>query len=333
MDQLEPRQLFAVLTPGQTVTTTISVIGQQKNWTVPLVAGRAVTVAAGDLGTGSFATQLSLINPSGAVVATNSGNAGAFVTTTALVTGTYTVRLSDVGNNQTGSARVTAFYYASSITDSDDAFAAESGRRRAATIQPGDLDVWTLSASQAQFLSTVATENRSGDVLGIGVQLIGPHGKIVQQKSSDKGVKIDVSNSAAGKYYAVVYEPGSNATGRYGISFARAPGTQYAGDPDTATPLPANTTRYGDLPGGDIDIFAITIAAGKKLSATVARTTGLLSPELLLIDPTGKVVATVNGSTTATLNYTAVSAGKYWLVARDREADNGGQFSIKYTLS
>jgi len=332
VDSLEPRQLFTSLTPGQTVTATIGKVGQVQEYTVSLVAGRNITVAAGDKGTTSFATDLRLINPSGQVVASSSGDTGAFISTTAAVTGTYKVRIGDVGNNQTGSASVTAFYYASSITDSDDAYAAESGRRRAATIGPGDLDVWTLTATAGNFLSVVATENVVGESIDIGVILVGPDGKVVSAKTSSAGVKIDVASSAKGNYYAVVYEPGQNATGRYGISFARAPGAQYAGDPDTINPLQNNVTRNGDLPGGDMDIWSLSLTRGQTISVSILRTTGSLDPELLLIGPDGKVVSSANGSTSASLSYTITTTGTYWILARDREADDGGQYAIKYKV-
>lgn len=333
IDPLEPRQLFASLTPAQTYLTSISSPGVQKNWTIPIVAGQNITLAASDRSGGALETELILISPSGKTLRRSIGDKGAFMSYNAPVGGNYRVRLRDFGANNTGSVGVTAFYYASTITDSDDAFSAQSGRRFAATIEPGDLDVWTLSASQAQFLSVTATENKAGDVLDIGVLLIGPNGAVVSGKESEKGIKLDVAGSSAGTYYAVVYEPGADNTGRYGISFARAPGTQYSGDPDTATPLPPSTTRSGDLPGGDMDVFGIPISAGQRISATVTRTIGSLSPEMLLVDPTGRVVSTVDGSTTATLNYTATSGGTFWLVARDRESDNGGQYTIRYTFS
>lgn len=333
IDSLEPRQLFAALTPGQTLTTSITAVGQTKTWTLPLVAGRQVTVSAGDTGSTSFAPELSLLDPNGKVVATSSGDKGAFLTTAALVSGTYTVRLRDVSNDQIGSARVTAFAYAATITDSDDAYTAESGRRRASTIQPGDLDVWTINASDSQFLSVLATENTVGASIGVGIQVIGPDGKLISQKTSTKGAKIDVAGSKSGKYYAVIFEPGSDATGRYGISFAQTSALQYIGDPDTATPLPAGTTRNGDLPGGDMDVFAINLSAGQSITATLARTTGSLDPEMLLVDSSGNIVASVNGSPSATLNATASTSGTYYLILRDREADDGGQYTINYSLA
>jgi hypothetical protein len=332
IDSLEPRRLFAALTPGQTISASITTVGQYKEWTLPLVAGRAVAISAGDAGTTSFAPGLSLIDPAGKTVSTSSGDKGAFISTTSLVTGTYKVRMKDVGNDQKGSVRVTAFYYAPTITDSDDAYIAESGRRRASTIQPGDLDIWTINASNSQFLSSLAVENKAGDPIGVGMQMIGPDGKLIKNTTSTMGTRVDVQGSKKGNYYVMIYEPGQDATGRYGITFAQTSAPQYAGDPDTATPLSRDTKRVGDLPAGDYDIFALNLSAGQGIAVSFARTTGSLDPELLLIDSTGKVIASNNGSPGVTLSATVSSGGSYYLLLRDRESDDGGQYAVQYGL-
>ena len=335
LDVLESRRLFASLTAGQTATSSITTSATTKNWTVSLKAGQAIVVAVGDTGTTSFAPELALIGPDGKTVATTSGDKGAFLSKTAATTGTYTVRVRDVGQNQSGSIKVTAFYTGSStVTDSDDALAAQSGRRFAATIEPGDLDVWRVTGKAGQFLSVVATENKVGDPVDPGVILVGPDGKIVTTKTSETGVKIDQPSIKTGTYYAVVFESGADNTARYGISFGQTPGTQTTEDPDTQKTLVSGETRTGDLPGGDIDLFQVSLAKGKKISLNVARgSTGSLDPEVLIIDPTGKVVASANGSSTASVTYTTLTAGTFSFLLRDRESDDGGQYKLTYKLT
>lgn len=335
IDPLEPRQLMTALTPAVTTTSSITTLGQTKNWTVPLVAGRQFVLAIADMGTTTFAPLVQLYNPSGVLVATATGDKGAVMNINAPVTGTYRVRVRDNGDNQTGSVKLTAFYYANPITDSDDAFTEQSGRRFAATIEPGDLDVWTFPATRGMFMSVLCAENIPGNATTFGLILISPTGKVVQQKTNPTGMKIDVpgTSSVSGNYYAIVYEDGQDATGRYGISFAATPGTQYAGDPDTVTPLSPGVVRNGDLPGGDMDIWGVSLKANQKISITIKRLTSSLDPELLLVGPTGAIVASANGSPNATLTTTVSAAGTYWIIARDREADDGGQFSIVYTVT
>ena len=335
IDVLEPRRLFAGLTAGVTATSSITTSASTKNWTVSLKAGQAIVVAVGDTGTTPFAPELALIGPDGKTMTTTSGDKGAFLSKTAATSGTYTVRVRDVGQNQSGSIKVTAFYTGSTaVTDSDDAFTAQSGRRFAATIEPGDLDVWKVDGKAGQFLSVVATENKVGDPVDPGVMLVGPDGKIVTTKTSETGIKIDQASIKTGTYYAVVFESGADNTARYGISFGQTPGVQTTEDPDTQKILTSGETRTGDLPGGDIDLFQVSLTAGGKISLTVARgSTGSLDPELLVIDPTGKVVASANGSSTASVTYTTLTSGTFSFLLRDRESDDGGQYKLTYKLT
>jgi hypothetical protein len=332
IDELEARQLFASLTAGQTYNTTLTSSSNQKNWSIDLVAGQNVTLAAGDLSDSALETELILISPAGKVLRRSVGDLGSFLSVNAPVEGTYRVRVRDVGRDNLGDVKVTAFFSQGSITDSDDAFAAQSGRRFAATIDPGDLDVWTLTATQAQFLAVGATENTSGSTLDIGVLVVDPSGHVVTGGENGAGVKFDIPNATRGNYYAVVYEAGADDDGRYGITFGRVPGVQYGGDPDTATQLQSGITRTGDMPGGDFDIFGIPLTAGQTFTATLSRgATGSLDPELLLINPQGQVVTTNNGKLSTVVTATIPTAGTWWLFARDREGDDGGAYTIKFT--
>src|SRR4029077_2811785 len=112
---------------------------------------------------------------------------------------------------------------------------AESGRRRAETIEPGDLDVWTINTIAGQHIATEVVENKPGDAVDIGVILFAPDGSVVADKTSETGLTIEVPHdqTATETYFAIVYEAGANDSGRYGITFARFPGKQNTEDPDT----------------------------------------------------------------------------------------------------
>lgn len=325
------RHLAATLEPGVNYLTGIRSPGVQKNWHIDLVKGQALVLAASDAKGNDLSTELILKAPDGRTLNRAVGEHGSFLGRVAPMTGRYIVRLRDLGGDHTGSVKITAFWHQPNIVDGDDAFFAESGRRRAARIDPGDLDVWSIDATQGQFLSVMATENDKGNPVGIGVLIVDPNGRGIANQESETGVKLDIENAIAGRYYAIVYEKGADSPdAAYGISFAQTPGTQYPGDPDTATPLQNGVSRVGDLPGGDMDVWGINLNAGNNFSATLSRGTGSLDPELLLVSPAGEVVNSVNGSTTTTLNYTIPTSGTYWLIGRDREADDGGQFTIVY---
>src|SRR5947207_1235388 len=80
---------------------------------------------------------------------------------------------------------------------------ADSGRRRAAGLEPGDLDVWTINTTKGQYISAVATENNPGSALNIGMLMIAPNGTIVGEKTSPTGLTIQTTHdqTVTGKYY------------------------------------------------------------------------------------------------------------------------------------
>ncbi len=331
IDLLEPRQLFASLTSAVTWATVLSVASSQKNWTIPLVAGQNVTLAAGDMSGNAIQTELILIGPNNKVIRRSVGEVGSFISYNAPVSGTYRVRVRDVGRNDYGNVNVTAFYYGANVVDGDDAFTLESGRRFSATIEQGDLDVWPVDVTAGQFLSFHTADQNAG-TKDMGMLIIDPNGQVVTGGENESGLKFDLTNPLTGRYYAVVYEAGADDSGRYGITMGRVPGVQYSGDPDTNTPLQNGVTRNGDMPSGDYDIFGINLTSGNTFTATLARNGGALNPELVLIDPTGEVVKTTNGNMTTTLNQSINSTGTWWLLGRDREADTGGLYTIRYAV-
>jgi Ca2+-binding RTX toxin-like protein len=335
IDVLEPRRLFAALTPGLSVTGAISSPSEVDSDTISVKAGQTLVVALGETTATSFTPQLQVRDPNGTAVRTNSGAMGVFVTLTATLTGTYTLRVSDATASHTGSYQLTAFTPGTNFSHGEDAFEAESGRRRAATIGPGDLDVWTVTTTAGQFISAEAAKNTTGENLNIGMLMFAPDGSIVGQKTSTSGLSIDVPNTQTqtGVYFVVIYEPDANVSGIYGITFGRIPGPQATEDPDTNVLLPNNTLRNGMLPAGDYDIFSIYVDEGSSFSATLTDTSGNLQPELQLFNPDASFATSSSGATTTTLTGSAPISGTYWLIARDRTSAGGGNYSIKYNLS
>jgi hypothetical protein len=327
--------LFASLTPGVTAETAITTARPNKNWSINLVAGQAVYIGAGETTPSALQPLLILIGPNRKTVGRSIGNSGAFMGKVAPLTGTYTVRIRDTAGTQTGGVRVTAVFTGSTpITDGDDAGVAASGRRFPASIAPGDLDVWRINATNVrQFLSLVLNENNNGSAIGVGVALIGPDGSGLTGSESTTGFALDVPAARRGTYYAVVYEPGSDASGRYGFSLGLSPGTQTNEDPDTRTPLSSGQNRTGDIPSGDIDLYPVSLAAGRTIRITMSRNNSSVTPEILIIDPNGNQVASASGTSSASLTYTTRQSGTFAVLTRNRDANTGGGYRLSYSVS
>src|SRR5256885_147375 len=183
IDPLEPRRLFSALTPGLTVQSTIASPAEVDSYTISVASGRTLVVALGDAGATAFDPQVQLRDPNGGVVRTDSNETGVFYRITNTLKGDYELRISDAGANDTGSYKLTAFTVAKGFSYGEEGAEADSGRRRAAGLEPGDLDVWTIKTTAGQYISSLATENNAGSALNIGMIMIDPNGKIVCEKT------------------------------------------------------------------------------------------------------------------------------------------------------
>ncbi|HMO24781.1 MAG TPA: calcium-binding protein, partial [Tepidisphaeraceae bacterium] len=272
---------------------------------------------------------IQIVAPGGGSVGSASGETGALLNVVAPTTGTYEIRVSDAGSNDTGSYRLTAFTAAATQTDDDNAGPLESGRRRPSDILPGDLDVWYTDLSPGQNFFLTVADNSPNDPGDPSVFVFAPDGSMVASQTSSTGFNLTIAPTQTGRYYVVVYENGQNNDGRYAIASVTAPGQQYAGDPDSL-PLTPGETRNGDLPTGDLDAWVIPTNAGATLSFNFARATGNLAPEILLISPDGSIVATDSGATSASIEHIAQQTGDYYLLARSINAQTGGTFNLQF---
>ena len=347
IDALEDRRLFAALTAGVTAQTVVQPTTPNRNYTITLTAGQAVYLAAGEASASDFTTQLVLIGPNHKTVARSVGANGAFIGKVAPSTGTYVVRVRDNSGGHRSAVNVTAFFTGSTIVADGDGnneggAAAESGRAFAGGISPGDLDVYSFNnATAGAFMDLVANHNDPGNADGVGVALIAPDGTGVTSSESAAGVSITQTLKQTGTYYAVVYEPGADASGRYRFSVGLAPAVQTTEDPDTQTPLTSGQSRTGALPSGDADVFQSVLGKGVNVDIHVTRTSGTTTPQLSVINAAGQSVGSVvsNNEDPAAdpsdtdVVFTTIARGTYYVILTNASPDTGGNYSLAYAVS
>ncbi len=333
VEAVEARALLTALVSSTTVSGTISTETEVDNYTIHVNSGDPLVVALGNPGSGGFVARVQVLNPGSTIIADQIADIGLGNTFSLAPTqsGTYTIRVFEDGQDATGNYTLTAFAIGTQVDN--DTGTVESGRRFASTLTPGDLDAWTMSVTAGQQISVIATENTPGDPMDLAVFFIAPDGTVIGNQHNAAGVRIENTATQSGTYYAVVSEYGADASGTYGITFTRLPGSQYAGDPDT-TFLESGTQRSVNVPSGDADVWSFYAQAGVSISATLAAANGSdLNPQLLLYGPTGTLLDISNGSASASVGATAPASGNYWIVGRDFESDTGGAATFVYQLS
>jgi Ca2+-binding RTX toxin-like protein len=329
VDALEPRWLLAALTSGQTITGTLETAATVHTHTIQATAGQPIVAAVGETTTQAFDPSIQIIAPGGASLGSAGGETGVLLNVIAPTTGTYEIRVSDAGSNDTGTYRLTVFTPAEVQTDDDNAGPLESGRRRPSDIVPGDLDVWYTDLTPGQNFFLTIADNSTNDPGDPAVFVFAPDGSTVAGQTSSTGFNLTIPATQTGRYYVVVFENGQNNNGRYAIASVTAPGEQYTGDPDSV-PLIPGETRNGDLPTGDLDAWVIPTTAGDTLSFTLTRATGNLAPEIILVAPDGSIITTDNGATSASIEHVADQTGEYYLLARSINAQTGGTFNLQF---
>lgn len=333
IESCEIRRLFAGLVSSTTVNGVISSDTEVDSYTINVNSGDPLIVALGNPGSGGFIARVQVLNPNGSVIADSTADVGLGTTVAPTITqsGTYTVRVFEDGADASGNYTLTAFALGTQV-DSDTS-TVESGRRFAASVGPGDLDVWTMSATPGQQLSVTATENTAGNPFELSVIFVAPDGSLISNQNDAEGLRIDHTAAQTGTYYAVVSEAGADETGVYGISFTRVPSLQYAGDPDTIF-LEAGASREVSLPGGDSDVWTFYAEEGVDIVASLTASNGsALNPYMRLYGPNGALLDSANGTTSASVSGTAPSTGTYYVVGQDFQSDTGGAATYTYSLS
>ncbi len=168
VDLLEPRRLLSALTPGLSAAKTTTSNSEVDSYTVSMQAGKTLMVALGQTATNSFQPQVKLFDPSNNLVRTDTNAVGVYYQVTAASTGTYTLKVGDATASHTGSYQLTVFTPGTNFSYGEEGAEAESGRRRAATIAPGDLDVWTITTTAGQFISAEIAANSNGENIDLG---------------------------------------------------------------------------------------------------------------------------------------------------------------------
>ena len=327
IDALERRRMLADLASGVSETGTVTG-SQLHTYTFDVAAGREIIIVAGDTGATAFEPTLDLLNPSDVIVKHATSESQTYMRYTTTVAGTYTLQVGDDDGSHSGSYKLTMFTAGEQGTDTDNTTGAiASGRRIAATMGPGDLDVYTIDMLTGQVFTAIATENNPGNALQLGMDIVTPNGSYLIGDEDAEGVGFDAFASQTGTYYVIV-RANSQSTGVYGYSNARVPGSQYTSDPDYGQ-LTSGVTRDGDMPGGDVDVFYFYVEPGTAINVTMSPRNGSsLDPFLILYLPSGEQLTSAED----TISESSTYGGTYWVVARDYEADDGGLFSVTLEL-
>jgi hypothetical protein len=200
-------------------------------WTFTATAGDRIGIHIGQTGeTDDFRPWIRLWGPNGASLGDQSGVDATAIEAVASVSGQYLVLVSsfDSGFNGTGTYRLTMTHTPGPVTTTggDQGGALTSGVAQAGEILPGDLDVWTISATTGNHISVHITQTSEVDDFRPWIRLWAPSGASLANISGlDVADITSATAPASGTYLILVgsFDSGFNGNGTYQLTVTISP--------------------------------------------------------------------------------------------------------------
>jgi len=314
-------------------------------WTFTANTGDAIVVRMGEMVSGSiFAPNLRLYGPGGALLDSSGGHEAVEVSTRATNNGTFTV-LANNCTNCTGSAsgtyQLTLAKTGSPIVVSpgDEGGMLINGVMHTGTIDVGDLDVWSFTATNGESIVVQMGEMVSGSTLAPELRLYGPDGVRLGVNGVNAAAQVSAQATNSGTFTVVAANcPNCSAggSGTYRLTLAKT------GSPIVVTPgdeggtLINGVMHTGTIDVGDLDVWSFTANAGDTIEVRMGEMVSgsTLAPALWLYGPDG-VRLDINGQNGVAAVYaTATNSGTFTVVAGNCvNCSGGGSGAYRLTLA
>ena len=320
------RPAHAQLVNGGSVNGSITTAGGSDTYSFTATAGESYLLRLVDVNTTGFRPRITLLDPLGNTVATDTDTDVAALGGAAALTGAYQVTVAD-GNSTpvTGAYRL----YFVLAPGANEGGALPSGSSVSGAIDRGDLDSYTFAMTAGEsYVLRFSDTNSSG--LFARMILYGPTGEFIAQDSDANVAALGDSATQTGTYTVVVLDGSSSPaqTGGYELHFVRAPGATSGGA------LPSGGIVSGNIGLGEVESYNFTIQAGESYLVRASDTNGTgLRVRMLLYDPRGCFVAQDSDTDVAALGGAAAFTGDYTVVVVDGNSSPAqtGAYNIHYT--
>jgi precorrin-6B methylase 1 len=316
-------------------------IGDLDAWTFTATAGEAIMIGVGETGipTG-FNPWIRLRSPTGQNLGSESGVLAQQIEALATVTGTYTVIVAsgDTGLDGAGSYTLTLAKAPGAITISpgDEGGALTNGGNHTGNIHIGDLDAWTFQAVAGEALTVAVGETGPNSAFTPWIRLKSPTGQNLGSQSGVMAAQINVNATVTGTYTVVVAsgDTGLDDAGSYTLTIANTPRV-FIVPPGEQGGAMTHSSDAGTIHVGDVDMWTFVAHAGDPLSVTMTKVGTPLdfTPWIRLRTPTGALLGSQTGVTTAQINVAAPATGIYTVVVGTADAgiDGSGDYTLTAT--
>ena len=314
------------LTFGQTVQATIAATAEEDTYVFTSTANDRVLITMA-VSSGNLNPALELEDPQGRqICAAGSpyGSSAEITDCTLPASGSYTLRVHDYGDSDTGSYGL----HLQRLNNPGGAMALTFGQTVQATIAaPAEEDTYVfISTANDRVLITMAVS--SGN-LNPALELEDPQGQQICAVGSPYGSSVEIADCtlpASGSYTLRVHDYGDSDTGSYGLHLQRL------NNPGGATALTFGQTVQATIAApAEEDTYVFTSTANDRVLITMAVSSGNLNPALELEDPQGRQICAAGspyGSSVEISDCTLPVFGSYTLRVHDYGDSDTGSYSL-----
>ncbi len=213
-----------VITNGAIHTGTI-VTGDLDRWTIAANPNETIVISVGEVTGNDFTPWVRLVSPSGILLVNASSTVVTQITVTTAETGNYTLAVGsiDPGFDGTGTYTLTvAKAPGSFIVSPGDQGGAISNGVQNGSIVVGDIDMWSVTATQGSPLQLTMTEVSGTTDFRVWIRLVAPNGTMIGNSNGGTTATVNVSAPSTGTYTIILgtADSGNDATGSYTLSVA-----------------------------------------------------------------------------------------------------------------
>src|SRR5947199_97721 len=219
-----------------------------------------------------------------------------------------------------------------------------NGATQAGTIYLGDLDQWSFTATQGDYIALSMGEVAPAPAgFQPWIRLVSPTGVLLGNGIGTSAVQIAATAPTSGTYTVIVGTndgtvcAGKDDTGSYLLTLAKGPGTFATSTGDEGGDLPTVSIHDGLPILGDLDQWSFTATQGDYIALSmgeVAPVSAGFRPWIRLVSPTGVLLtseaARVGAERVAT---NAPTTGTYTVIVGTNDDFGGNEDTGSYLLT
>ncbi len=311
-------------------------VGDLDLWTFTASPEDRIVLQIGETaGAAAFTPLIELLAPNGARLGAGSGSVAARIEAQAAGGGTYTVLVSDFNQSGAGSYRLRLAQVPGEfvVPAGGDGGALTNGENQTGTIDVGDLDMWTFTATEGDRIVLQLGELTGASGFTPMIELFAPSGARLAADSDGSVARLDAQAAVSGTYTVLVSDFNQSGTGTYQLHLGKVPGAFVVPAGDEGGALADATDQDGAIVPGDFDLWTFAAAPGDRVTLLATELTGGASftPMIELFAPNGHRQTVAQGAATATLDAAVEIGGTFTVLVSDANQIGSGTYRLRLT--